>query len=40
MPKSHPPYSAEFRAEAIRLVRTSGKTKTEIAQSVFWNANG
>ena len=34
MPKSHPPYSAEVRAEAIRLVRTSGKTKTVIAQEV------
>jgi transposase len=34
MPKSHPPYSAEFRAEAIRLVRTSGKTKTAIAQEL------
>jgi transposase len=34
MPKSHPPYSAEFRAEALRLVRTSGKTKTAIAQEL------
>ena len=34
MPKSHPPYSAEFRAEALRLVRTSGKTKTAIAQDL------
>lgn len=34
MPKSHPPYTAEFRAEAIRLVRTSGKTKTAVAQDV------
>jgi transposase len=34
MPKSHPPYSAEFRAEAIRLVRTSGQTKTAIAQEL------
>ena len=34
MPKSHPPYSAEFRAEAIRLARTSGKTKTAIAQDL------
>jgi transposase len=34
MPKSHPPYSAEFRAEAIRLVRSSGKTKTAIAQEL------
>ena len=28
------PYSAEFRAEAIRLVRTSGKSKTAIAQDL------
>jgi transposase len=34
MPKSHPPYSAEFRAEAIRLVRSSGKTTTAIAQEL------
>jgi transposase-like protein len=34
MPKTHPPYSAEFRAEAIRLVRSSGKTKTAIAQDL------
>jgi transposase len=34
MPKSHPPSTAEFRAEAVRLVRTSGKTKTAIAQDL------
>jgi transposase len=34
MPKSHPPYTAEFRAEALRLVRSSGKTKTEIARDL------
>ncbi len=34
MPKSHPPYSAEFRAEAVRLVHTSGKSKTAIAQDL------
>jgi transposase len=34
MPKPHPPYSAEFRAEAICLARTSGKTKTVIAQEL------
>ena len=31
MPQTHPRYSAEFRAEAIRLVRSSGKSKTAIA---------
>jgi transposase len=34
MPKTHPRYSAEFRAEAIRLVRTSGKSKTVIARDL------
>jgi transposase len=34
MPKRRPPYSAEFRAEAIRLVHMSGKTKTAIAQEL------
>lgn len=34
MPKSHPPYTAEFGAEALRLVRSSGKTKTAIAQDL------
>jgi transposase len=34
MPQTHPRYSAEFRAEAIRLVRTSGKSKTAIARDL------
>jgi transposase len=34
MPKLHPRYSAEFRAEAIRLVRSSGKSKTAIAHDL------
>jgi transposase len=34
MPQTHPRYSAEFRAEAIRLVRTSGKSKTAIAHDL------
>jgi transposase len=34
MPKTHPRYSTEFRAEAVRLVRTSGKSKTAIAQEL------
>jgi transposase len=34
MPKTHSRYSAEFRAEAIRLVRTSGKSKTAIAHDL------
>ena len=32
MPKSHPPYPPEFRAEAIRLIRTSGRPAAEIAR--------
>jgi transposase len=32
MKKSHPPYPAEFRAEAIRLVQQSGKPAAEIAR--------
>jgi len=32
VPKSHPPYPPEFRAEAIRLVRSSGRPAAEIAR--------
>src|SRR5260370_37243147 len=32
MPKSHPPYPPEFRTEAIRLVRSSGKPAAETAR--------
>ena len=32
MGKSHPRYPAEFRAEAVRLVRTSGKSMAQIAR--------
>lgn len=31
MPKTKPPYPPEFRREAVRLVRESGKTMTQIA---------
>ena len=34
MPKSKPPYPPEFRAEAIRLARTSGKSHAEIAREL------
>jgi transposase len=34
MPKTYPRYSTEFRAEALRLVRTSGKSKTAIARDL------
>ena len=32
MPKSHPPYPPEFRAETVRLVREGGRTPDELAQ--------
>jgi transposase len=31
MPRTHPPYPAEFRAEAVRLARGSGKSIPTIA---------
>jgi transposase len=31
MPKTKPPYPPEFREEAVRLVRSSGKSPREIA---------
>jgi transposase len=33
-PKSHAPYSAEFRAEAVRLARVSEKPKIEMAREL------
>ena len=34
MPKSKPPYPAEFRHEAIRLARSSGKPSAQIAREL------
>jgi transposase len=34
MPKSHAPYPPEFRTEAIRLVRSSGKPMAQIARDL------
>jgi transposase len=34
MPKSHAPYPPEFRAEAIRLLRTSDKSKAQIGREL------
>ena len=34
MPKSKPPYPPEFRAEAIRLARTSGKPRSQLAREL------
>ncbi len=31
MPKSHPPYPVAFRADAVALVRKSGKSTAEVA---------
>ncbi len=32
MPKSRPPYPAEYRAELVRLVREEGRSPTELAR--------
>ena len=40
MPKSHPPYPAEFRARAVELVRTSGKSILEIARELGISGEG
>lgn len=34
MPRSRPPYPPEFRAEAIRLVKTSGEPIARIAEDL------
>ena len=34
MPRSRPPYPQEFRAEAIRLVKTSGDSIARIAKDL------
>jgi transposase-like protein len=34
MPKSHAPYPPEFRAEAVRLLRTSGKPMAQIGREL------
>ena len=34
VPKSHPLYPPEFRAEAVRLVRAGGRTPDELAQTL------
>jgi transposase len=32
MPKSRPPYPAEYRAELVRLVREEGRSPTELSR--------
>ena len=34
MPKTHPPYAPEFRAEAVRLVREGGRTPEQLAEDL------
>lgn len=34
MPRSHPAYPPEFKKEAVRLWRSSGRPKTEIAREL------
>ncbi len=34
MPKSHAPYPPEFRAEAVRLLRTGGKSMAQIGREL------
>ncbi|MCL4286567.1 MAG: transposase [Thermoleophilia bacterium] len=34
MPRTRPPYPPEFRAEAIRLVKTSGEPISQIAKDL------
>lgn len=39
MPKSRPPYPEEFRAEAVKLYQTSGKSLQQIATDLGVTAN-
>ncbi len=34
MPKSRPPYARQFREEAVRLVRESGRSRARIAKDL------
>ena len=34
MPRTRPPYPPEFKAEAVRLVKTSGETIRQIAKDL------
>ena len=34
MPRTHPPYPPEFRQEAVRLVRESGRPTAELAREL------
>lgn len=39
MPRSHPPYPPEFRAEAVRLYHTSRRSLQEVASDLGVTAN-
>jgi transposase len=34
VPRTRPPYPPEFRAEAVRLIRSSGKLIREVAEDL------
>ena len=38
MPRSHPPYPPEFRAEAVRLVRSGERTAEQLARDLGCSA--
>ena len=38
MPRSHPPYPPEFRAEAVRLVRSGERNPEELARDLGCSA--
>ena len=40
MPKSHPPYPPEFRARAVELVQTSGKSIAQVARELGVSGQG
>ena len=39
MPKSHPPYPPEFKAEAVRLYQTSDRSLQEVAADLGITGN-
>ena len=38
MPKSHPPYPPDFRAEAVRLVKAGGRDPEQLARDLGCSA--
>ncbi len=39
MPKSRPPYPEEFRANAVKLLRSSGKSQRDVANDLGISTN-